>query len=72
MRLIDYLDKGSTLGTAAPCLTMGEKDMSYGDVQRLTWRVARALARSGVKPGDKVAVLSGNDPIAFALSLIHI
>jgi acyl-CoA synthetase (AMP-forming)/AMP-acid ligase II len=66
MRLIDYLDKGATLGAAAPCLTMGEKDMSYGDVQRLTWRVARALARSGVKPGDKVAILSSNDPIAFA------
>jgi fatty-acyl-CoA synthase len=66
MRLIDYLDKGATLGAAAPCLTMGEKDMSYSDVQRLTWRVARALARSGVKPGDKVAILSGNDPIAFA------
>jgi fatty-acyl-CoA synthase len=66
MRLIDYLDKGATLGAAAPCLTMGEEDMSYGDVQRLTWRVARALARSGVKPGDKVAILSSNDPIAFA------
>jgi fatty-acyl-CoA synthase len=66
MRLIDYLDKGATLGAAAPCLTMGEKDLSYGDLQRLTWRVARALARSGVKPGDKVAILSSNDPIAFA------
>jgi fatty-acyl-CoA synthase len=66
MRLIDYLDKGATLGAAAPCLTMGDKDLSYGDMQRLTWRVARALHRSGVKPGDKVAVLSSNDPIAFA------
>lgn len=66
MRLIDYLDKGATLGVAEPCLTMGERDMSYGEVQRLTWRVARALDRSGIKPGDKVAVLSGNDPIAFA------
>src|ERR1700692_486928 len=66
MRLIDYLDKGAMLGGAAPCLTMGEKDMSYSDVQRLTWRVARALVRSGVKPGDKVAILSSNDPIAFA------
>ena len=66
MRLIDYLDKGAMLGAAAPCLTTGEKDMPYGDVQRLTWRVARALVRSGVKPGDKVAILSSNDPIAFA------
>src|ERR1700678_1630251 len=66
MRLIDYLDKGAALGPAAPCLTMGERDMSYGDVQRVTWRVARALQRAGVKPGDKVAILSSNDPIAFA------
>ncbi len=38
---------------------------SYADVQRLSWSVGRALARSGVRPGDKVAVLSGNDPVAF-------
>src|SRR3984957_10526223 len=66
MRLIDYLDKGAMLGADSPCLTMGETDLSYRDVQRLTHRVARALQRSGVKPGDKVAVLSGNDAIAFA------
>jgi fatty-acyl-CoA synthase len=65
MRLIDYLDKGAMLGADSPCLTMGETDLSYRDVQRLTHRVARALQRSGVKPGDKVAVLSGNDAIAF-------
>jgi fatty-acyl-CoA synthase len=65
MRLIDYLDKGAMLGADAPCLTMGEQDLSYRDVQRLTFRVARALQSSGVKPGDKVAVLSGNDAIAF-------
>ena len=51
MRLIDYLDKGAALGAGAPCLTMGERDMSYLDVQRVTWRVARALQRAGVKPG---------------------
>src|SRR6202042_3323496 len=66
MRLIDYLDKGAALGAGAPCLTMGERDMSYADVQRVTWRVARALQRAGVKPGDKVAILSSNDPVAFA------
>ena len=66
MRLIDYLDKGAMLGAHSPCLTMGETDSSYGDVQRLTYRIARALSRSGVRPGDKVAVLSGNDPAAFA------
>src|SRR5271166_982004 len=65
MRLIEYLDKGAMLGAGAPCLTVGEKDLSYSDVQRLTWRVARALHRSGVKPGDKVAILSSNDCLRF-------
>lgn len=66
MRLIDYLDKGASLGADAPCLTAGAKDLSYGEVQRLSFRVARGLAGSGVEPGDKVAILSSNDPIAFS------
>ena len=66
MRLIDYLDKGAMLGEGSPCLTMGTTDLSYGDVQRISRRVARGLQRSGVKPGDKVAVLSSNDATAFA------
>ncbi|MFC7624490.1 long-chain fatty acid--CoA ligase [Microlunatus sp. GCM10028923] len=65
MRLTDYLDKGASLGSDAPCLTLGDATLSYGDVQRLSWRVARALDRSGVRPGDKVAVLSANDPTSF-------
>jgi fatty-acyl-CoA synthase len=40
--------------------------LDYGAVQRLSHRIGRALARSGVRPGDKVAILSGNDPVAFA------
>ena len=66
MRLIDYLDKGAMLGEDAPCLTMGTADLSYREVQRLSQRVARGLQRSGVRPGDKVAVLSSNDATAFA------
>lgn len=66
MRLVDYLDKGASLGPDAPCLGMGDTRLSYGDVQRLSHRVARALQRSGIAPGSKVAVLSSNDPVAFA------
>ncbi len=66
MRLVDYLDKGASLGTDAPCLGMGDTRLSYGDVQRFSHRVARALQRSGIAPGSKVAVLSSNDPVAFA------
>jgi fatty-acyl-CoA synthase len=66
VRLTDYLDKGASLGTASPCLTMGGRTVTYGDVQQLSWEVAGALARSGVRPGDKVAILSANDPVAFS------
>src|SRR6201989_3039396 len=66
MRLVDYLDKGGSLGADAPCLTMDGKDLSYGGWHRLSYRIARGLANSGVAAGEKVAILSGNDPIAFA------
>jgi acyl-CoA synthetase (AMP-forming)/AMP-acid ligase II len=66
MRLTDYLDKGASLGAGAPCLTMGGSTLSYGEVRELSWRVAAALEHSGVRPGDKVAILSANDPVAFS------
>jgi fatty-acyl-CoA synthase len=66
MRLADYLDKGASLDPAAPCLTMNGLTRSYAEVQRLSWLVGGALARSGVNQGDRVAVLAGNDPVAFA------
>jgi acyl-CoA synthetase (AMP-forming)/AMP-acid ligase II len=66
MRLSDFLDKGASLhSSGAPCLTMAGQARSYAQVQRLSWSVGRALARSGIRPGDKVAILSGNDPVAF-------
>lgn len=66
MRLIDYLDKGASLGSDAACLSMDGIDFSYAQVQRLSYRVARGLDKSGIRPGDKVAILSGNDPVAFS------
>lgn len=66
MRLSDYLDKGASLGVAAPCLRLGEQVLDYAAVQQISYDVAAALQRTGITPGDKVAVLSANDPIAFA------
>src|ERR1700735_4748420 len=67
MRLVDFLYQGASAHPpAAPCLTTAGQARSYAEVQRLSWSVGRALARSGISPGDKVAVLSGNDPVAFA------
>src|SRR3954447_20769271 len=64
--LADYLDKGASLGRDAPCLVEGERTLSYGHVQDLSWSVAGALARSGVAPGGKVGILSSNHAVAFA------
>ncbi|MBB6424524.1 AMP-binding protein [Sphingopyxis sp. JAI128] len=66
MRLVDWLDKGASLGPDAPCLTMDGKSLSYAEVRALTHRVARGLNGAGITPGKHVAILSGNDPIAFA------
>jgi fatty-acyl-CoA synthase len=70
MRLSDFLDKGASVHpNDAPLFTVagpvGDTVRSYAEVQRLSWSVGRALARSGVRPGNKVAILSGNDPVAF-------
>jgi acyl-CoA synthetase (AMP-forming)/AMP-acid ligase II len=68
MSLTEYLDKGASLGVDQPCLVAadGSRTMTYRDVVAHSNRVAAALARAGVAAGDKVAILSGNDPVAFA------
>ena len=65
MRLADYLDKGASLGPGAPCLTTDGQTRTYGEVQALSHAVAAALRACGVVAGDKVAIISGNDPDAF-------
>jgi acyl-CoA synthetase (AMP-forming)/AMP-acid ligase II len=65
MRLVDYLDKGASLGPDRPCLTTDGRSRSYRDVQQLADRVAAALAARGVSPSTSVAILSANDPDAF-------
>ena len=66
MSLTFYLDKGASLDPRAPCLTLDGKSLSYGEVVDLSQAVAKALRRSGVQPGDKVGILSANDPAAFS------
>ncbi len=66
MLLTDYLDKGASLGPEKPCLTTDGLALSYAETQRFSYRFARAIAADGFAPGAKIAVLSGNDPLAFA------
>jgi fatty-acyl-CoA synthase len=65
VRLVDYLDKGASVDAGAPCLTTDGRSRSYAEVRAATLRIASALAARGVRPGDRVAVLSTNDPTAF-------
>lgn len=65
MRIVDFLDKGLSLGPDRPCLTTDGQSRSYAEVHALTGRIAAGLVASGVAPGDKVAIISGNDPTAF-------
>ncbi len=65
MRLVDYLDKGADLGPDRPCLTTDGVSRSYAEVRELTLRISASLAGRGVRPGDRVAILAGNDPTAF-------
>ena len=55
MRLTDFLDKGASLGPAAPCLTMAGESRSYAEVQRLS----PAMVRHGAA-GSSEAPLSRN------------
>jgi fatty-acyl-CoA synthase len=66
MSLTFYLDKGASLGGEAACLSLDDVTLTYDQVVELSYAVATALRRSGVAPGDKVAILSGNDPTAFS------
>ncbi|MCT2584540.1 acyl-CoA synthetase [Actinophytocola gossypii] len=65
MRLCDYLDKGASLGGEAPCLTIDDVTTSYAEVRQRSLLIAGALQESGIARGDRVAVLSANDPLAL-------
>jgi fatty-acyl-CoA synthase len=65
VRLCDYLDKGASLGGDAPCLTIGDVTTSYAETQRLSRLIAGALQNSGIRVGERIAVLSANDPLAL-------
>lgn len=65
MRLADFLDKGATIDPEAACLTTDGQTRSYAQVQELSFEIAAGLAARHVAPGDKVAIISSNDPTAF-------
>lgn len=68
MILIDTIDRGVRIAPGEPCLIRpdGTVDMTHAELHRATHQIAAGLIASGVGPGDRVGVLSPNDPRAFA------
>ena len=56
--LVDYLDKGASLGRDAPCLVEGERTLTYGEVQDLSWSRRGRAGRVGRRAGRQ-----GRDPL---------
>jgi len=65
MRLIDYFDRGVRHFPDRACLVDGELSKSYREVAAMTYRIAGCLLAGGLKPGERVAVLSPNSAAAF-------
>jgi acyl-CoA synthetase (AMP-forming)/AMP-acid ligase II len=57
----------AALGAARPAITCHERTLSFGALDARSSQVAHALHRSGVAPGDRVAVLTKNRPEFFEL-----
>ena len=69
MRVIDYFDKGAEIDPERAAVVAGNLSFTYKEVQQHTFRVAAGMYAAGFKPGHKVAVYSGNDPLAFMCML---
>lgn len=61
MQLIDFFDRGVSLGPQAPCLVEpGGRCLSFGEVEALTHRIANGLEAAGMDAGSQVGFLTLN------------
>ena len=67
MRLHDYLDFRAREHPNTPFAVLGDRQVTYGEAGAETNRLANALLSAGLRPGDRVALLSKNSiEYAFA------
>jgi acyl-CoA synthetase (AMP-forming)/AMP-acid ligase II len=60
MRLHDVFDFQARENPSVPFAILGESCVTYGEAARDVNRLANAFAAAGIKPGERVAVLSKN------------
>jgi amino acid adenylation domain-containing protein len=64
MRLEGYLSRVAAARPEAIALAMGEERVSYGELELESDGLARLLVDQGVRPGDRVCLLTGKSPAA--------
>lgn len=69
MAIIDFFDRGAALDPAAPCLTEGDRTLSHAEAAAWSHRIAAALARDGIGPAERAAVLAPNGVNGFLAML---
>ena len=60
MRSIDYFDKGAELDPDRAAIVEGDVQLSFREVQTLTYRVAAAMRKAGMKRQEPVAIYAPN------------
>ncbi|GLZ55326.1 long-chain-fatty-acid--CoA ligase [Actinomycetospora sp. NBRC 106378] len=63
----DTLTRVTALGADRPAITIDDRTVTFAEFDRRAHRVARALVHAGLHPGDRMAVLSRNQPEYFEL-----
>ncbi|HXY52305.1 MAG TPA: AMP-binding protein [Terriglobales bacterium] len=61
MRAIDYFDKGAEIAPTRIAVIDGDARYTYGEVHRITERIARALWGAGLRGERSAAIFSPND-----------
>jgi acyl-CoA synthetase (AMP-forming)/AMP-acid ligase II len=69
MKLADYLDRGVFINPEGVCFITEGEEMTYTQVQELTYRIANGLLDAGMGKDSHIAILSPNDPRAFSCVL---
>lgn len=65
--LLDMLEGYADRTPKAPCLSFGNDTIDFRELDGWSDRIAAFLEESGVRAGDRVAILSHNAPVCFAL-----
>ena len=65
--LLDVLRDHATRAPDAPCLSFGEETIGFAALDAWSDRIEAFLDQRGVGQGDRVAILSHNAPVFYAL-----